>query len=232
MGSKLEHSVNRALTDIRQSIQESATRYSRDPDDVTLLAVSKTKPIDLIMEAHNLGHRDFGENYVDEAIEKIKFLGDYDFRWHFIGAIQSNKTKAIAQHFSWVHSIDREKIARRLSEHRIQSDAPLNCCIQLNPDNEATKAGVNEQEALALCQLISELPGLSLRGLMVIPAARQEFTAQRAAFADIKLVFDRLQNQFPNMDTLSMGMSGDMAAAIAEGSTMVRIGTALFGSRN
>ena len=227
-------SISASIKEIKRSITDAEASYSRPKGSVRLLAVSKTKPAEAIEEAYSAGQKDFGENYLDEAIDKIQQLASLDCDWHFIGAIQSNKTKALAQHFSWVHGIEREKIARRLSQHRQQSgqDDPLNCCIQLNPDNEPSKAGITAKELPALCQLIDELPGLALRGLMVIPASRDSFEDQRAVFAKIAALFNECRKAHPQMDTLSMGMSGDMEAAIAEGSTMVRIGTAIFGRRD
>lgn len=227
-------SISSAVNEIKQSIAGAEIAHSRPAGSVRLLAVSKTKPPDAIKQAYAAGQTEFGENYLDEAIDKIQQLSSLDCEWHFIGAIQSNKTRPLAKHFSWVHSIEREKIARRLSQHRGESghSSPLNCCIQLNPDNEPSKAGISAGELPALCQLIEDLPNLTLRGLMVIPATRHSFDDQRSVFSEIASLFNDCQGDHPDMDTLSMGMSGDMDAAIAEGSTMVRIGTAIFGSRD
>lgn len=227
-------SITFAIKEIKQSIADAEIAYSRPEGSVRLLAVSKTKPLDAIKEAYAAGQTEFGENYLDEAIDKIQQLDSLDCEWHFIGAIQSNKTRPLAKYFSWVHGIEREKIARRLSQHRGESgrSSPLNCCIQLNQDKEPSKAGISADELPALCQLIQELPNLTLRGLMVIPATRHSFEDQRSVFSEIASLFNDCRKSHPEMDTLSMGMSGDMEAAIAEGSTMVRIGTAIFGSRD
>lgn len=229
---KPEHDVPQALAKIRQQLNTFEERYQRPINEVTLLAVSKTKPVDLLLDAIAAGQTEFGENYLDEALLKIDALRDYSLTWHFIGAIQSNKTAAIARSFDWVHSIDREKIARRLSDQRPDHLSPLNCCIQLNIDQEDTKAGTLPAELGDLCAIMNELPGVSLRGLMAIPAPRDSMPEQREIFARIRTELEKLQSSYDSIDTLSMGMSSDLEAAVAEGSTMVRVGTALFGRRD
>ncbi len=230
--------MNRTPDDIQKAIQATRTKIAdfqqQYPDaapEVTLLAVSKTKPVELIRAAMQAGQQDFGENYLDEALLKIETIGRDACTWHFIGQIQSNKTAAIAAGFDWVHGIDRQKIAKRLAAQRPDSLPPLNCCIQLNIDSEDTKAGVQPGELPDLCAQIAELPQLKLRGLMCIPAPRTELNEQRALFHQVTTALNDLQTRYPQLDTLSMGMSGDLEAAIAEGSTLVRIGTALFGAR-
>ncbi|PCJ28235.1 MAG: YggS family pyridoxal phosphate-dependent enzyme [SAR86 cluster bacterium] len=206
-------------------------RYGRPANSVNLLAVSKRQSIEKITEAHNAGQKDFGENYLQEAVEKIQKLQALNLTWHFIGPIQANKTRAITEHFQWVHSVDRAKIALRLSEQRKDNSSKLNVCVQVNLSNEASKAGVTLEEAKALCEYISKLSNLSLRGLMAIPAPQSEPAAQRASFQLLTTEFTKLQVLYAEMDTLSMGMSADYEAAIAEGSSLIRIGTAIFGAR-
>ncbi len=209
-------------------IREAAQAAGRDPDGVLLLAVSKTQPAEAIREASEAGLRHFGENYLQEALEKQAKLADLPLVWHFIGPIQSNKTKLIAEHFDWVHSVDRLKIAQRLSDQRPEHLAPLNLCLQVNVSGEASKSGCEPQDVHELAQAISALPRLRLRGLMAIPEPTDDPAEQRAAFARLR----KLQTELRlNLDTLSMGMSQDLEAAIAEGATWVRIGTALFGAR-
>lgn len=213
-------------------IEEYAKKHHRSPDSVELLAVSKTKPPALIVDAYRAGHRKFGENYVSEAVDKINELSDYnDIEWHFIGPIQSNKTRLIAEHFNWVHSIDRLKIAQRLNDQRPQGQAALNVLIQVNVDEEQTKSGVSLAEVEELAQSISQLPQLKLRGLMAIPQKTDDIDLQKSAFSRLNDCFTSLKTQYNDIDTLSMGMSGDMELAINNGSTMVRIGTAIFGPR-
>lgn len=219
------------LISINDRISRYERHYSRDAQSVRLLAVSKTKPITAIMDAHNAGQRDFGENYLDEALEKINQTRAFDCNWHFIGHIQSNKSRAVAENFTWVHTLDREKIAKRLSAQRPEYLPPINCCIQVNIDAESSKSGVSAEELPSLLENISGLPQLRIRGLMVIPAARKTIESQREVFRRTRALFEELSLQYPHFDTLSMGMSADMEAAIAEGSTIVRIGTAVFGSR-
>jgi len=220
------------LNHVRAQIAEAALACDRDPDSILLLAVSKRKPASDIRCAWQLGQKDFGENYLQEAQQKMQELKDLDISWHFIGAIQSNKTRNIAEAFDWAHCIDRVKIAQRLSAQRPSSLAPLNVCIQVNIDHESSKAGIDLSELPELAQAISQLPGIRLRGLMTIPAPRETFAEQAAGFARVAAAMSSLQQQGIACDTLSMGMTQDMAAAIAEGSTLVRIGTAIFGERD
>ena len=220
------------LNHIRAQIVEAALACGRDPDSVLLLAVSKRKPADDIRCAWQLGQKDFGENYLQEAQQKMLELKDLDISWHFIGAIQSNKTRNIAEAFDWAHCIDRVKIAQRLSAQRPANLAPLNVCIQVNIDHETSKAGIDLNELPGLAKAIHQLPGIRLRGLMAIPAPRETMLEQRPAFAQLAAAMSSLQQQGIACDTLSMGMTQDMAAAIAEGSTLVRIGTAIFGERD
>jgi len=220
------------LNHVRAQIAEAALACGRDPDSILLLAVSKRKPSSDIRYAWQLGQRDFGENYLQEAQQKMQELKDLDISWHFIGAIQSNKTRNIAEAFDWAHCIDRVKIAQRLSAQRPANLAPLNVCIQINIDHETSKAGIDPGELPELAQAIYQLPGIRLRGLMTIPAPRDTFAEQRAGFARLAAAMSSLQQQGIACDTLSMGMTQDMAAAIAEGSTLVRIGTAIFGERD
>ncbi len=220
------------LNHIHAQIVEAALACGRDPDSVLLLAVSKRKPAADIRCAWQLGQKDFGENYLQEAQQKMLELKDLDISWHFIGAIQSNKTRNIAEAFDWAHCIDRVKIAQRLSAQRPANLAPLNVCIQVNIDHETSKAGIDLNELPGLAKAIHQLPGIRLRGLMAIPAPRETMLEQRAAFAQLAAAMSSLQQQGIACDTLSMGMTQDMAAAIAEGSTLVRIGTAIFGERD
>ena len=217
---------------IRLKLLKYESEYLRQAKSVELLAVSKRQSVEKIRAAHAAGCRDFGENYLQEAVSKIEQLKDLDLVWHFIGPIQSNKTRAIAENFQWVHSVDREKLASRLSEQRSPSAPPLNICIQINLSNEASKSGVALADTERLCKFIDPLPGVRLRGLMAIPAALEGLEAQRQCFRPLLNEFKRLQTLFPTMDTLSIGMSSDFEAAIAEGSTLVRIGTAIFGARD
>jgi hypothetical protein len=210
-------------------IREAAQASQRDCATVGLLAVSKTKPAAAIRQAFAAGVRDFGENYLQEALEKQLELGDLPLIWHFIGPIQSNKTKAIAEHFAWVHSVDRLKIAQRLSDQRPAHLPALNICLQVNVSGEASKSGCNPDELPALAHAVTQLPNLRLRGLMTIPEPTDDPSAQRAAFARLR---ELQQDLNLGLDTLSMGMSHDLEAAIAEGATWVRIGTALFGARD
>lgn len=212
-------------------LRRAETEFGRTPNSVKLLAVSKRHSSDAIRQAAEWGQRDFGENYLQEAESKIAELAALDLCWHFIGPIQSNKTRRIAELFPWVHSVDRTKTARRLSEQRPADLPALNVCIQVNLSQENSKSGVSLAEVEALCQLVNGLPNLALRGLMAIPAPLVDFSRQRAVFAELAAEFKRLQAVYPTMDTLSMGMSEDYGAAIAEGSTLVRLGTALFGPR-
>ncbi|USE36513.1 YggS family pyridoxal phosphate-dependent enzyme [Endozoicomonas sp. SCSIO W0465] len=201
---------------------------------VQLLAVSKTKPASMVREAWHLGQKHFGENYLQEALDKMDELNDLsDIQWHFIGPIQSNKTRDISTHFDWVHSVDRLKIAQRLNDQRPQALPPLNICLQVNISGEETKSGISLNELPVLVQSITHLPNLKLRGLMAIPAPETEPDRQREPFRALTHALHTLNDQFSlTMDTLSMGMTDDLESAIQEGSTMVRIGTALFGSRH
>ncbi|MNE04751.1 hypothetical protein D3C80_972950 [compost metagenome] len=210
-------------------IAAAARATGRDESSIGLLAVSKTKPAAAVREAFAAGIRDFGENYLQEALGKQAELTDLPLSWHFIGPIQSNKTRAIAENFDWVHSVDRLKIAQRLSEQRPEDLPPLNICIQVNVSGEASKSGCNLAELPALAAAIVTLPRLKLRGLMAIPEPTEDRAAQDAAFATVRTLQDSLK--LP-LDTLSMGMSHDLEAAIAQGATWVRIGTALFGARD
>lgn len=217
-------------------IRTQEEHFRRKPGSVMLLAVSKTHGADRVREAYAAGARDFGENYVQEALDKMALLEQAphpltDITWHFIGPIQSNKTRDIAASFDWVHSVDRLKIARRLNDQRPEHLPALNVCIQVNLSNEDSKSGVPLSEVESLCADVARLPRLQLRGLMAIPAPCQDHAQQRAAFKPLATEFYRLQQQFPSLDTLSIGMSDDFDAAIAEGSTMIRIGTAIFGAR-
>lgn len=210
-------------------IREAAQASQRDCAAVGLLAVSKTKPAAAIREAFAAGVQDFGENYLQEALEKQADLSDLALTWHFIGPIQSNKTKPIAEHFAWVHSVDRLKIAQRLSDQRPVHLPALNICLQVNVSGEASKSGCNPDELPELAQAVTQLPNLRLRGLMTIPEPTDDPSEQRAAFARLR---ELQQSLSLDLDTLSMGMSHDLEAAIAEGATWVRIGTALFGARD
>ena len=225
------NNIEKNLGDIRARIDAAASASERDPGSVLLLAVSKKKPVEDIREAFRCGQKAFGENYLQEALQKMQQLQDLDISWHFIGAIQSNKTRSIAEAFDWAHCIDRAKIARRLSEQRPPQLGPLNVCIQVNIDHESSKAGIDLAELPELAQAIAPLPGIRLRGLMSIPEARADVEGQRRAFAQLAAAMQELRQQGIDCDTLSMGMTGDMEAAITEGSTIVRIGTAIFGER-
>ncbi|CAI3810388.1 Pyridoxal phosphate homeostasis protein [Pseudomonas sp. MM221] len=217
------------LSAISARIASAAQAAGRDPASVQLLAVSKTKPASAIREVHAAGVRDVGENYLQEALTKQQALSDLPLIWHFIGPIQSNKTKAIAEHFDWVHSVDRLKIAQRLSEQRPAGLAPLNLCLQVNVSGEDSKSGCAPADLPALAKAVAGLPNLRLRGLMAIPEPTDDRAAQEAAFARLRQLQESLGL---GLDTLSMGMSHDLEAAIAQGATWVRIGTALFGARN
>jgi pyridoxal phosphate enzyme (YggS family) len=220
------------LRKIRDLLAKTAENAGRNRDSVTLLAVSKKQPVSAILEAVSAGQRDFGENQVQEGIEKITEIDNPDLTWHFIGHLQTNKTRLVAEHFSWVHSVDRLKVARRLSEQRPDALGDLNVCVQVNVDDEASKFGASPDEAADLAAAIMELPRLRLRGLMCLPAIREDFEEQRQPFRQLRELGDRLRNAGMPIDTLSMGMSDDFRAAIFEGSTIVRIGTAVFGPRS
>ncbi|HZX32022.1 MAG TPA: YggS family pyridoxal phosphate-dependent enzyme [Rhodocyclaceae bacterium] len=220
------------LQAVRARIDAAARAVGRDPATVKLLAVSKTWPAENIREAARAGQRSFGENYVQEAVEKVGQLRDMELEWHFIGPLQSNKTRLVAENFAWVHSIERLKIAERLSAQRPAGLPPLEVCVQVNVSGEASKSGCEPSEAVELCRRVAELPKLRLRGLMAIPEPVEEFEAQRRPFKQLKELFESLRAGGLPLDTLSMGMSHDLEAAIAEGATVVRIGTAIFGERN
>lgn len=227
-------SISQNLSHISQKIRNLEQQSERLPHSVKLLAVSKTKPVSDIEQAVSAGQRCFGENYVQEGVEKIRYFaekGGESLEWHFIGPLQSNKTKLVAEHFDWMQTLDREKIAQRLNEQRPAHLAPLQVLIQINISDEASKSGIVPEEMLPLARQIAALPNLRLRGLMTIPKAQSDFEAQKAELAQMQQLFLQLQAEFPSVDTLSMGMSDDMAAAIECGSTMVRIGTAIFGKR-
>ena len=217
------------IAEVEARIRAAALAVQRDVTSIHLLAVSKTKPAAALREAYAAGVRDFGENYLQEARAKQVELADLPLSWHFIGPIQSNKTRDIAEHFSWVHSVDRLKIAQRLSEQRPADLQPLNICIQVNVSGEASKSGCTPQDLPALAAAINGLPRLKLRGLMAIPEPTEDRAAQDAAFATVR---DLQQSLNLGLDTLSMGMSHDLESAIAQGATWVRIGTALFGARD
>ena len=221
--------IAKNIAKVRTRIREAAQACGRDPESVGLLAVSKTKPAAAVREAHACGQRDFGENYLQEALNKQAELSDLALTWHFIGPIQSNKTRPIAEHFAWVHSVDRLKIAQRLSEQRPAHLPPLNICLQVNVSGEASKSGCAPEELAPLALAVSQLPNLRLRGLMTIPEPTRDVAQQHAACARLRQLRDDLNLE---LDVLSMGMSDDLEAAIAEGATWVRIGTALFGARD
>ncbi len=220
------------IAQVRGQMAAAGQATGRAPGSVQLLAVSKTWGADAVRQAHAAGQIDFGENYIQEAVDKITALRDLPLVWHCIGPIQSNKTRLVAEHFDWVHSIDRLKIAQRLSEQRPEHLPPLQVCIQVNVDGGETKSGVSPQELPALAQAVAALPRLQLRGLMTIPEPAETDAQMRAVHRQAKDLFEQLRAQGLPLDTLSMGMSADMAAAIAEGSTMVRVGTAIFGQRD
>ena len=223
--------VTENLALIKDLLAAAAVEAKRDPNTVKLLAVSKKQPVERILAAAALGQRDFGENIVQEALEKIRATAETGLTWHFIGHLQSNKTRVVAENFDWVHTIDKPKIARRLSDQRPEELGPLNVCLQVNVDAEPGKSGVSVDGLAELATACADLPGLRLRGLMCLPAIREGFAAQREPFAALRKLADELREQGYPMDTLSMGMSADYSAAIFEAATIVRIGTALFGTR-
>ena len=229
-------SISENLQLVQHRIATSTQAGGRDPSSIALLAVSKTFAVQAVLTAAQAGQRAFGENYVQEAIDKIsatrEINADLQLEWHFIGPIQSNKTRQIAEHFDWVHSVDRLKIAQRLSEQRPADMPPLQICLQVNVSGEATKSGIEPDALLELARVVNTLPNLRLRGLMSIPEPTEDVEQQRAAFAKLRLMQNDLQAVGIQTDTLSMGMSSDMDAAIAEGATIVRIGTAIFGGRD
>ena len=226
-----ESAISDKLHKLKAQLRDFEHRYQRPPESVRLIAVSKTRSAEEIRIAARCQQREFGESYVQEAINKISLLQDLDLIWHFIGPVQKNKTKAIAQHFSWVHSIDRPVIATRLHEQRPENMTPLNVCVQINIDKENSKAGVSTDQLLSLAKHVNSLNRLRLRGLMAIPVPQKTFHQQLETFQRMQHQFTELQHHGFPVDTLSMGMSNDYEAAIAAGATMVRIGTAIFGSR-
>lgn len=227
--------IQHSLTSARQRLETAMTAAGRDSQSARLLAVSKTKPASMIREAWQHGQREFGENYVQEALGKQAELADLDdIIWHFIGPLQSNKSREVAEHFDWIHSVDRIRLARRLDSQRPDSLSPLNVCIQVNVSNEDSKSGVALDELPLLAEQMLTLPRLKLRGLMAIPAPADTLSTQRQPLAKLREALERLKERFPEapLDTLSMGMSSDLEAAILEGATLVRLGTAIFGARD
>ena len=224
--------VTENLREIRDLLAKAAADASRDPASVKLLAVSKRQPVSAIYDAAAAGQIDFGENQVVEGLEKIRIVADSSLKWHFIGHLQTNKTKAVAEHFDWVHSVDRLKTAERLSRQRPASLDDLNICLQVNVDDETSKSGIAVTDVADLARRVVGLPRIRLRGLMCLPAIRDDFESQRKPFARLRRLADQLRASGIPTDTLSMGMSGDYRAAIFEGATIVRIGTAVFGPRN
>jgi len=220
------------LNSVQQRVQQAALQCGRAPESITLMAVSKKQPVAHIMQAYQAGLSHFGESYTQEATLKINTLAHLPLTWHFIGPIQSNKTQTIAQHFDWVHSVDRLKIAQRLNEQRPLQLPPLKLCIQINISNEAHKAGVQHKALRTLAQDIQRFPRLALRGLMAIPQREDDPHQQRAAFKQLYCLMQDLNQQGFQLDTLSMGMTNDLEAAIIEGATIVRVGTGLFGLRD
>ncbi len=227
------HSIQQRLAAVRAQIKEYEQRYNREPDSVSLLAVSKTKPAAAVLEASQAGQRSFGENYHQDALKKMTdpSLVNLDLEWHFIGPLQSNKTRPVAEHYHWLHSLDRLKIARRLSEQRPIHLPPLQICLQVKLRDESTKSGLSPDQAQVLADQIVALPNLKLRGLMTLPPASEDLSQQRKPFQELRELLERLNQTGHELDTLSMGMTHDMEAAIAEGATLIRIGTAIFGSR-
>jgi len=223
--------VAQALPEVLRRIRDAELRYGRVPGSVQLLAVSKQQPAGAIRAAHALGQVQFGENYMQEALQKIAELADLDCEWHFIGPLQSNKSRHVAQHCAWLHTLDRLKLAQRLSDQRLDSQPPLNVCLQVNISAQDTKAGVAPDAVIALAKSVHGLPNLRLRGLMTLPAPAEDLRAQREPFAELRALLEDLQRSGLPCDTLSMGMTGDLEAAIAEGATIVRVGTAVFGAR-
>ena len=219
------------LKTVRSRIAQACVSSGVQASEVALLAVSKRHPIEAIKGLHALGLRDFGENYATEGIEKRHLLEDIDAAWHFIGPIQSNKTRPIAENFDWVHSVDRIRIAQRLSRQRPETMEPLQVLLQVNIDSEPQKAGLEPEKLSELAEQVAVLPALQLRGLMALPRFGKSEAEQRASFHNMKLMFEKLKAVHKQVDTLSMGMSDDLEIAIQEGSTMIRVGTALFGPR-
>lgn len=230
-GHHVMSSIAQSLEKIRNRVTVLERRYGRPEGSVRVLAVSKTKPPEAVREAAAAGQRDFGENHLQDALTKLEPLAELDLVWHFIGPVQSNKTRTIAARFDWVHSIEREKIARRLSEQRPAELPPLEVCLQVNVSGESTKSGVDPDQVQRLAEAVAAMPGLRLRGLMTLPRPCDDLAEQRRPFALLRGMQEKLNDRGFALDTLSMGMTGDMEAAIAEGATIVRIGTAIFGAR-
>jgi pyridoxal phosphate enzyme (YggS family) len=227
--------IENNTTSVQRRLQQAARDAGRNPEDILLLAVSKTRTSAQVKAAVDYGLSSFGENYLQEAIEKIEQLRGLDISWHFIGPLQSNKSRQVAEHFDWVHSVDRLKIAKRLSDQRPTDMPPLNICLQVNIDNEPSKSGLSPQQAVAAACSIAALPNLRLRGLMAIPRPRTEPAEQRQPFAQLRALLAEINSKLDNsqkLDTLSMGMSGDLEPAIYEGATIVRVGTDIFGPRS
>ncbi|MER2472661.1 YggS family pyridoxal phosphate-dependent enzyme [Photorhabdus laumondii] len=226
------NNIEQNLQDVRTHIAIAAQKCERVPEEITLLAVSKTKPVEDIEKAIAAGQRQFGENYVQEGVEKIAYFANCnDLIWHFIGPLQSNKSRLVAENFNWCHTIDRLKIAQRLNEQRPEGMEPLNILIQINISDERSKSGIQLEELSTLAAEMNKLPNVRLRGLMAIPAPEPDYAHQLAVFRRMEQAFLNLKTKYPQIDTLSMGMTDDMAAAINCGSTLVRIGTAIFGAR-
>ncbi|MDP2562372.1 YggS family pyridoxal phosphate-dependent enzyme [Psychrobium sp. 1_MG-2023] len=223
--------ITEQLNSAIKTIRTNEKKYARSPQSVDLLAVSKTKPVSDISQAITAGQRHFGENYVQEGVDKIIHFNDSSLIWHFIGPLQSNKTRPVAEHFDWVHTIDRLKIAKRLNEQRPQGCKPLNVCIQVNISGEQSKSGITVNEVPVLAQAIDNMPNLTLRGLMTIGQKSTDPQVTEQQFKQMNQLFETLKKEFATVDTLSMGMSADIEPAIAHGSTMVRIGSAIFGQR-
>jgi pyridoxal phosphate enzyme (YggS family) len=227
--------IENNTTSVQRRLQQAARDAGRNPEDILLLAVSKTRTSAQVKAAVDCGLSSFGENYLQEAIEKIEQLRGLDISWHFIGPLQSNKSRQVAEHFDWVHSVDRLKIAKRLSDQRPTDMPPLNICLQVNIDNEPSKSGLSPQQAVAAACSIAALPNLRLRGLMAIPRPSTEPAEQRQPFAQLRALLAEINSKLDNsqkLDTLSMGMSGDLEPAIYEGATIVRVGTDIFGPRS
>lgn len=226
--------IQQNLQDVRKRILAAAQDCGRNPQEITLLAVSKTKPVAAIAEAIAAKQLAFGENYVQEGVEKIIHFAAQrqQLSWHFIGPLQSNKSRLVAEHFDWCHTVDRQRIALRLNEQRPPSMEPLNVLIQINISDEQSKSGIMPEQLAALAAEVASLPHLRLRGLMAIPAPESDYHRQAAVFQQMSELFKQLQRDYPQVDTLSLGMTEDMAAAIGAGSTLVRIGTAIFGARD
>jgi pyridoxal phosphate enzyme (YggS family) len=224
--------ISANLQAVRERIDAAARQCGRDAGEIALVAVGKTRTPEELRAAASAGQRRFAENYVQEGVAKANALSDLALEWHFIGPLQSNKTRPVAEHFAWVHSVDRLRVAERLSEQRPTELPPLQLCLQVNVSSEETKSGVAPAELGALAHAVAALPRIRLRGLMAIPAPAAEFAQQRQAFRCLRLAFEELQAQGLKLDTLSMGMTDDLEAAIFEGATLVRVGTAIFGERS